>query len=199
MMRANAAAGAEVVINFTSAQGYTLGQTIYANADWTNTEGYSYNYIRDNSGTRVARQEGPGTPHIYIGDTFSDDREVYAILNDKEGVAGAVCRVYLYITDANNCCYVDHDNGNYVKFRQFIGGVEQANSASIDSGSLAVSGTKLTISRVGTAITVKKDTTTITTKTLAGSPASAQPGFYCYASSPTTNYNEIREFGAKDL
>ena len=198
MMRANAAAGAEVVINFTSGEGYTLGETLYSRSDWTSPLGFGYITVADNSGTRVARASGAASPHTFIGETFTDDREVYVILHDRNLAPGVLLRLDLYHTDNANRASAQMDIGGYVEFRQFIGNVEQANTGSVNTGAAPAANDKLTIARSGSTITVKKNDITIITKTLVGTPASAPPAIYADTGT-TPPYREIREFGAKDL
>ena len=198
MMRANAAAGAEVVINFTSGEGYTLGETLYSRSDWTSPSGFGYITVADNSGTRVARASGAASTNTFIGETFADDREVYVILHDMNLTPGVAMRVDLYHTDASNRASAQMDIAGWVSFKQYIAGTEQANSGSFNSGVAPAANDKLTIARSGSTITVKKNDTTIITKTIVGTPASAPPGIYVETGTAPP-YREIREFGAKDL
>lgn len=195
MMRANAASGLNFVDDFTS---YTLGQTVYAQTPYSSPDGFGYCYVRDNGGTIVARQEGTPTPHTYIAQTVADNREVYAVLNSSNATAGVALRVTLYHISNSDNCYCLIDSAGWVQFRQFVGGVNQANAGDHNSGAAPVSGDKMTISRSGSTVTVKKNETTVITKTLVGSPTGGEPAFYMQ---PGTfpPYREIREFGVKEL
>ncbi len=177
---------------------FALGETVGVQTPYTVVDGFDGVYIRDDQGTRVARQEGGGsTTCTYTENPVANDREVTLTIKGVPDIASNPWALYLSYADKGNYVRIFADLGGYVTVQQRVSGTNTNfyQSKAVGAGA----GDTLKLSLKGTSLTAFVNTTQLGGTYTITSTALADPGFKITRTGIPTDDPSISRFSVKEL
>ena len=191
MMRANAAGGLNFVDDFTS---YTLGANLRDQAAYQYAGGNNDVVIADSGGVRVARLLGGLDLINFVGGSPALDREV-SVTVKTFGQTNSIA-VYLSYIDGSNYTRMTIAPNGTLGIRQMVSGTNPILTGIPDT---VFAGDKLTISRTGTSLVLKRNGVQVGSPyTAAAAPSGNARIEFSDVESPSSFW-EISKFEVKDL